>query len=133
MFKTPILYAFGASDNIITYAEEYIMIYLCGTIFVQLALGLNAFISAQGFAKTAMLSVLIGAVINIVLDPILIFGLHMGVRGAALATIISQAVSAAWVVRFLCSEKSVIRIKKACMRLEKRRCCMLRQSGFLRL
>lgn len=120
VFKTPILYAFGASDNIITYAEEYIMIYLCGTIFVQLALGLNAFISAQGFAKTAMLSVLIGAVINIVLDPILIFGLHMGVRGAALATIISQAVSAAWVVRFLCSEKSVIRIKKACMRLEKK-------------
>lgn len=120
VFKTQILYAFGASENIIQYAEQYITIYLCGTIFVQLALGLNAFISAQGFAKTAMLSVLIGAVINIVLDPILIFGCNMGVRGAALATIISQAVSAVWVVRFLCSKKSIIRIQKQYMKIEKK-------------
>lgn len=118
VFKTPILFAFGASNNTITYAEQYITIYLCGTIFVQLALGLNSFISAQGFSKTAMLSVLIGAVINIVLDPIFIFGCKLGVRGAAFATVISQAVSALWVVRFLCSEKSIIRIQKKYMKLQ---------------
>ena len=110
--KTPVLYAFGATENTITYARQYLTIYLLGTIFVQLALGLNTFISAQGEAKTAMLSVLIGALINIVLDPIFIFVLEMGVRGAALATILSQAVSAIWVVRFLTSEKSGIRLKK---------------------
>ena len=96
--KTPILYAFGASDATIVYARDYISIYLIGTIFVQLALGLNAYISGQGEAKTAMLSVLIGAVLNICLDPVFIFVLHLGVRGAAIATILSQAVSAAWVV-----------------------------------
>ena len=94
IFKTPILYAFGASDNIISYAQEYITIYLVGTVFVQLAIGLNTFISGQGNAKVAMLSVLIGAIINIVLDPIFIFLFDMGVKGAALATILSQAVSA---------------------------------------
>lgn len=117
IFKTPVLYAFGASDNIIGYARDYITIYLIGTVFVQLALGLNTFISGQGQAKTAMLSVLIGAVTNIVLDPILIFGFHMGVKGAALATILSQALSAAWVVRFLTSAKSVIRLRLPEMRL----------------
>lgn len=117
IFKTPILYAFGASDNIIGYARDYITIYLIGTVFVQLALGLNTFISGQGQAKTAMLSVLIGAVTNIVLDPILIFGFHMGVKGAALATILSQALSAAWVIRFLTSTKSVIRLRLSEMRL----------------
>lgn len=111
IFKEPILYAFGASDATIEYAASYIGIYLIGTIFVQIAIGLNTFISGQGAAKTAMLSVLIGAVINICLDPIFIFVLDMGVRGAALATIISQAVSAAWVLRFLTSDKSVIRIR----------------------
>ena len=110
VFKTPILYAFGASDATITYARDYITIYLIGTIFVQLALGLNAYISGQGEAKIAMFSVLIGAVLNICLDPVFIFLFHLGVRGAALATIISQAVSAAWVVRFLTSEKSVVRL-----------------------
>ena len=110
VFKTPILYAFGASDATITYARDYITIYLIGTIFVQLALGLNAYISGQGEAKIAMFSVLIGAVLNICLDPVFIFLFHLGVRGAALATIISQAVSAAWVVRFLTSEKSVMRL-----------------------
>ncbi|MGF0018229.1 MATE family efflux transporter [Sporofaciens sp. SGI.106] len=119
LFKTPILYAFGASDNIIGYARDYITIYLIGTIFVQFALGLNTFISGQGQAKTAMLSVLIGAVINIVLDPIFIFLLHMGVRGAALATVISQAVSAAWVVRFLISGRSVIQLRISKMKLKK--------------
>lgn len=111
IFKVPILYAFGASSKTIAYANEYITIYLLGTIFVQLALGLNAFISGQGAAKATMLSVLIGAVINIVLDPIFIFALHLGVRGAALATVISQFVSAVWVVSFLKSKRSVLHLK----------------------
>lgn len=111
IFKIPILYAFGASSKTIAYANDYITIYLLGTIFVQLALGLNAFISGQGAAKAAMLSVLIGAVINIVLDPIFIFALHLGVRGAALATVISQFVSAVWVVSFLKSKRSVLHLK----------------------
>lgn len=111
IFKVPVLYAFGASSKTIAYANEYITIYLLGTIFVQLALGLNAFISGQGAAKAAMLSVLIGAVINIVLDPIFIFALHLGVRGAALATVISQFVSAVWVVSFLKSKRSVLYLK----------------------
>ena len=111
IFKIPTLHAFGASSKTITYANDYITIYLLGTIFVQLALGLNAFISGQGAAKAAMLSVLIGAVINIVLDPIFIFALHLGVRGAALATVISQFVSAVWVVSFLKSKRSVLYLK----------------------
>ena len=118
-FKTPILYAFGASDITITYARDYIGIYLIGTIFVQTALGLNAFISGQGEARIAMFSVLIGAVVNICLDPFFIFVLGMGVKGAALATIISQAISAVWVVHFLMSEKSVIRLKFKNIRLKK--------------
>lgn len=116
VFKTPVLYAFGASEATIGYAESYIGIYLIGTIFVQAALGLNTFISGQGASKTAMFSVLIGAVINICLDPVFIFLFHMDVQGAALATIISQAVSAAWVLRFLTSEKSVVRLKISCMK-----------------
>lgn len=110
-FKTPLLYLFGASNSTIIYANDYLDVYLLGTIFVQLSLGLNLFISSQGQAKTAMLSVLIGAVTNIVLDPIFIFGLHMGVRGAAIATVISQAFSAIWVVSFLTSKRSAIRIR----------------------
>lgn len=119
VFKTPILYAFGASEQTMPYASQYITIYVLGTVFVQLALGLNTYISGQGNAKIAMLSVLIGAVTNIILDPILIFGFHMSVKGAALATIISQALSAIWVVRFLTSEKSIIRIRKQNIRFEK--------------
>lgn len=119
VFKTPILYAFGASSQTISYAESYISIYLIGTVFVQIAVGLNTFISGQGEARTAMFSVLIGAVINIVLDPIFIFALHMGVKGAALATIISQAISAAWVLRFLLSERSVMRLRATYMKLQK--------------
>lgn len=118
LYKTPVLYLFGASDATIVYAESYIGIYLIGTIFVQCALGLNMFISGQGEAKTAMLSVLIGAVINICLDPVFIFVLDLGVRGAALATVISQAVSAAWVIHFLVSDRSVIRLKLSGMKLE---------------
>ncbi len=107
----PILRLFGASDATLPYALEYISIYSLGTIFVQLSLGLNAFITAQGFSTTSMLTVTIGAALNIVLDPLFMFVFGMGVRGAALATILSQAVSCAWVVRFLCSEKSTLRLR----------------------
>ena len=101
MFKIPILKAFGASDNIIAYADDYITIYLAGTIFVLIAVGMNPFINTQGFARTGMYTVLIGAITNIVLDPILIFGFSLGIKGAALATVISQGVSAIWVLFFL--------------------------------
>jgi putative MATE family efflux protein len=111
IFKEPLLYTFGASDNTIKYSLEYITIYLCGTVFVQASIGLNTFITCQGQAKVAMLSVLIGAIINIVLDPIFIFGFNLGVSGAALATVISQACSAVWVVAFLLSKRSSLRIK----------------------
>lgn len=112
LFGKPILMIFGASENTVGYGLDYLNIYALGTIFVQITLGMNAFISTQGFAKTSMYTVAIGAIINIILDPILIFGFDMGVKGAALATILSQAVSCIWVIRFLTSEKSVLRIKK---------------------
>ena len=116
-FAEPILMAFGASENTIGYAMDYMRIYTLGTIFVQFALGLNAFITAQGFAKISMATVVIGAVINIVLDPIFIFGFHMGVKGAALATILSQAVSAIWVLRFLTGKKTILKLQKKYFRL----------------
>ncbi len=118
IFKEPLLYLFGASNITYPYANEYTTIYLFGTLFVQFALGLNLFITCQGQSKIAMLSVLIGAITNIVLDPIFIFGFHMGVRGAALATVFSQALSAAFIVYFLCSEKSVIRLKKKFLKFD---------------
>ncbi len=108
-----ILLAFGASENTIDFGVSYMNIYAFGTIFVQLTLGMNAFISAQGFAKTSMLSVLIGAVSNIILDPIFIFGLGLGVRGAAFATIISQALSCIWVLHFLSGKKTYLRLQKS--------------------
>lgn len=112
IFGRSILLMFGASQNTIPYAWDYMRIYSMGTLFVQLSLGLNAFISAQGYAKTSMYTVMIGAVCNIILDPIFIFGFGMGVKGAALATIISQAISCIWVVRFLISEKSGLRVRR---------------------
>ena len=112
IIKEPVLMAFGASADTIGYAVDYISIYLLGTIFVQYALGLNTFISAQGKAMVAMCSVLIGAVLNIILDPVFIFVFNIGVQGAAIATVISQGVSACWVVGFLCSGRSGIRIRK---------------------
>lgn len=115
-FQKPLLYMFGASDATIGYATDYLSIYLAGTLFVELALGLNAFIICQSRSRTAMLSVLIGAVANIILDPIFIFGFRMGVRGAATATVISQALSALWVVSFLMGRKSSLKIRKSCMR-----------------
>lgn len=111
------LLAFGASENTVEYGVQYMNIYAIGTIFVQLTLGMNVFITAQGFAKTGMLSVLIGAVANIVLDPIFIFGFDMGVQGAALATIISQALSCAWVLSFLFGKKTHLKIKTKHLRL----------------
>ena len=112
LFGENLLLAFGASENTIEYAVSYLNIYAFGTLFVQLTLGMNAFVTAEGFTKISMVSVAIGATLNIVLDPIMIFGLNMGVRGAALATVISQAVSCIVVVTFLCSEKSILRLKR---------------------
>lgn len=116
--KEPILMLFGASKDTVVYGVEYLSIYLCGTIFVQLSLGLNSFISCQGQSKIAMLSILIGAVLNIILDPIFIFGFHLGVKGAAIATVISQCVSSIWVVHFLSSSKSSIRLKASNLHLD---------------
>lgn len=116
-FARPILLTFGASENTIGYAMDYMNIYSLGTIFVQLTLGLNAFISAQGFAKISMMTVLIGAVCNIVLDPVFIFGLNMGVKGAALATVISQFISMVWILKFLTGSKTELKIRKANLKL----------------
>ena len=112
LWSKELLLAFGASENTIGYATDYMGIYAIGTLFVQLTLGMNFFITAQGFTRISMVSVLIGAVANIALDPVFIFGIHMGGRGAALATIISQALSCTWVVGFLCSKKTRLRLKK---------------------
>lgn len=120
IWNRDLLMAFGASENTIEYAVSYMNIYAVGTIFVQLTLGMNAFITAQGFAKTGMLSVLIGAVANIILDPIFIFGFGLGVRGAALATIISQAASCTWVLLFLFGKKTVLKIRVKNMGLQKK-------------
>ena len=105
------LLAFGASENTIGYAVDYMSVYAIGTLFVQLTLGMNAFITAQGFTKISMLSVIVGAVANIILDPIFIYGFGMGVSGAAWATIISQALSCAWVISFLCSKHSLLKLR----------------------
>lgn len=117
LWNRDFLMAFGASENTIEYGVNYMNIYALGTIFVEITLGMNAFITAQGFAKTGMLSVLIGAVSNIILDPIFIFGFNMDVRGAALATIISQALSCIWVVSFLCGKKTFLKIRRKNLRL----------------
>lgn len=111
IFGKKLLLAFGASENTISYALSYMNIYVLGTLFVELTLGLNAFITGQGFAKVGMITVLIGAAANIILDPIFIFLFKMGVAGAALATVISQGISCVWVLVFLCGKKSVVRLK----------------------
>lgn len=116
--KTPMLYLFGASDDTIIYAESYLEIYLFGVIFSMIVTGMNGFISALGFPRTAMWTTIIGAVLNLILDPILIFGFSMGVQGAALATVISQCVSAIWVMRFLISNKTGISLKIRYMKLK---------------
>lgn len=118
IFKEPILWAFGASEATIGYALDYLSIYVLGTIFVQIALGMNSYINTQGFAKIGMMTVVIGAVINIVLDPIFIFVFDLGVKGAALATVAGQMVSALWVLKFLFGKKSILKIRKKYMVLD---------------
>lgn len=118
MFNRPLLLAFGASENTIAYAASYMGIYAIGTVFVQLTLGMGAFITAQGFAKVGMMTVLIGALSNIILDPLFIFAFKLGVKGAALATILSQCVSCIWVLRFLTGNKTRLRIRKENLRID---------------
>lgn len=120
LVKSPLLYLFGASDATIPYAEDYLNIYLVGTVFVMAYQGLNMYISCQGHARTAMISVLIGALLNIGLDPLFIFGFDMGIQGAALATILSQGVSAVWVVSFLLSKRTGLKIRRKNLRLDAR-------------
>ncbi len=131
--KEPILYLFGASPDTFPYADAYMSIYLCGTLFVMISLGMNPFINAQGFGRTGMMTVLLGAAVNIALDPVLIFVFHMGVRGAALATIFSQALSAGWVLLFLTGKKAILRLRPRNLRLDKirtKRIVALGLSGF---
>lgn len=116
-FSRPILYAFGASDSTYPYAAEYLRIYIWGTVFAMLSLGMNYFINAQGFSRVGMFTVAIGAVANIILDPVFIFALDMGIAGAALATVISQAISAAWAMAFLLSRRSILDLRLGAMRL----------------
>ena len=134
LFKEPLLYLFGASEATYPYADQYITIYICGTLFVMTSLGMNNFINAQGFGKTGMLTVLLGAVMNIILDPVFIFGLGMGVRGAAAATILSQGASALWVFRFLTGKKALLKLSGKSMKLEAglvKEITLLGTSGFV--
>lgn len=118
MFRKPVLYLFGASDASYIYADAYLKIYLFGTIFSMISVGMNGFISAQGFPRIGMMTTVIGAVINLVLDPLFIFTLDMGVSGAALATVISQLISAIWVLRFLTGKQAILRIRWKCMKID---------------
>ena len=134
LFRRPILYLFGASDVTFPYANDYLGIYVLGTIFVMIGLGMNPFINAQGFSRMGMVTVAVGAAVNIVLDPIFIFGLGMGVRGAALATVISQGCSALWVLRFLTGKRAILKLRLSAMRLELgrvRKILALGTSGFV--
>jgi putative MATE family efflux protein len=119
-FSRPILFAFGASEESFVYAKRYLDIYLIGTVFMMITTGMNGYINAQGFARTGMKSVIIGSVANIILDPVLIFALDMGVAGAALATVISQILSAAWVLRFLTGNQASVRLTKDMIRVRRR-------------
>ncbi len=134
VFKRPLLYAFGASDATYPFANQYLTIYMLGTIFVMSSLGLNSFINAQGFGRVGMMTTLIGAVLNIILDPLFIFALNMGIQGAAIATVISQAASAVWTYCFLTGKKTILRIRPSSMRLKAwrvRRIVALGTSGFM--
>lgn len=131
-----LLRLFGASDVTIPYAVEYARIYILGSIFVLIVMGMNPFITTQGFAKISMLTTVIGAVINIVLDPIFIFGFHMGVKGAALATVLSQAVGACWILRFLTGKQTILKLKKTNLKLQGKviiPCLALGVSSFVML
>lgn len=133
-FEEPLLRLLGASDETLPYAKDYMNIYAAGTIFVMISLGLNSFINAQGFAKTGMFTVIIGAVLNIVLDPLFIFVFGMGVKGAALATVISQLASAVWTVLFLTGKRTLIKLSVSAMRPQKKRIIKINtlgMSGFI--
>lgn len=134
IFHRPVLYLFGAGDASYVYADAYLKIYLFGTAFSMLSTGLNGFINAQGFPRMGMLTTLIGAVLNLILDPIFIFGFHMGVSGAALATVLSQMVSCIWVLRFLTGKKAMLTIKRKNLRVDwrlTREIMALGMSGFI--
>ena len=134
LIKKPMLYLLGASDAIYPFAASYLSIYMLGNVSVMIGLGMNMFINAQGFAGIGMMTVIIGAVANLILDPVFIFLFHMGVQGAALATIISQTLSAIWIMKFLTGERAILRIKKERMELEKPRVLRilgLGASGFM--
>lgn len=118
LFKEPVLYLFGASEQTFAYADAYLSIYICGTVFVMVGLGMNNFINSQGFGRIGMMTVLLGAVVNIVLDPLFIFVCGWGVRGAALATVISQALSALWVLKFLTGKHAIYRLNVQKMKLK---------------
>lgn len=133
-FRKPILYLFGASDDTYPYADAYLSIYLLGTVFSMLATGLNGFINAQGFPKTGMLTIILGAALNVVLDPIFIFVFDLGVRGAAIATVISQGVSCLWVLRFLTGKKAILKLRRRDMTVDfplLRRIMALGLPGFI--
>lgn len=121
LFKKPMLYLFGASDATFPFADAYISIYLLGSVFVMVGLGMNSFINSQGFGKIGMYTVLLGAITNIILDPIFIFVLNLGVRGAALATVFSQFLSALWIYHFLTGKKTILKLKWSYMKLEWKR------------
>ncbi len=134
VFRRPILFAFGASDESIVFADEYLQVYLLGTFFSMIVTGMNGYINAQGFPRYGMVTTLMGAVINIALDPLFIFGFDMGVRGAALATVISQALAAMWVLRFLTGKKAILRLKRGGIRIDAartRRIMSLGLPGFV--
>lgn len=134
IFKEDLLWLFGASKDTIVYANDYLTIYLLGTVFVMTGLGMNSFINSQGFAKIGMMTVLIGAVLNIILDPILIFGCHLGVQGAAIATVVSQMVSALWTLYFLTGKQTILKLRKDKMKLNPqhvKRIFSLGTAGFM--
>lgn len=129
MIKTPLLYLFGASEETYPYANQYISVYLLGTLFVMIGLGMNSFINAQGFAKMGMLTVMLGAGLNLILDPIFIFVFDLGVKGAAVATVIAQGVSAAWVLCFLVGDKGILKLRIRCFRLRMQRVMQITGLG----
>ncbi|WP_423773914.1 MATE family efflux transporter [Angelakisella massiliensis] len=134
LFKKPMLYLFGASDVTYPYANDYLTIYLLGTLFVMTGLGMNSFVNSQGFGRVGMLTVVLGAVANIILDPIFIFVLDMGVRGAAIATVISQMLSTIWILTFLTGSRAILRLRLSAMRLKLdrvRRIVTLGTAGFM--
>lgn len=134
IFKKPVLYLLGASDATFPYANDYITVYLLGSVFVMIGLGMNSFINAQGFGNIGMMTVLLGAITNIILDPIFIFVFHLGVKGAAIATVISQFLSAAWILLFLTGKKTILKLHPRYFKLSKKRVSritLLGLSGFV--